>query len=116
MLYLIVKAALSGIIIAAASEVARRSPAWGALILSLPLLSILSMLWLWRDTVDSDRIAALAQGTFWLTLPSLPFFLLLPALLRHGVAFWGAIAASCLLTMALYLLTIWLLPKLGVGL
>ncbi|MGA8691753.1 MAG: DUF3147 family protein [Methyloceanibacter sp.] len=116
MLYLIAKAVLSGIIIATASEVARRSPSWGALILSLPLLSILSMLWLWRDTGDSERIAALAQGTFWLVLPTLPLFLVLPALLRHGVAFWAAIIASCLLTVALYLLTVWLLPKLGINL
>jgi hypothetical protein len=116
MLYLIAKAVLSGIIIATASEVARRSPSWGALILSLPLLSILSMLWLWRDTGDSERIAALAQGTFWLVLPTLPLFLVLPELLRHGVAFWAAIIASCLLTVALYLLTVWLLPKLGINL
>jgi hypothetical protein len=116
MLYLIVKAVLSGIIIAVASEVARRSPAGGALILSLPLLSILSMLWLWRDTGDSERIAALAQGTFWLVLATLPLFLVLPALRRHGVAFWVAIAASCLLTVALYLLTVWLLPKFGISL
>lgn len=116
MLYFVVKAVLSGIIIAAASEVARRSPSWGALILSLPLLSILSMLWLWRDTGDNERIAALAQGTFWLVLPTLPLFLVLPALLRHGVGFWAAIAVSCLLTMALYLLTVWLLPKFGVSL
>ena len=116
MLYLIAKAVLSGIIIAAASEVARRSPTWGALILSLPLISILSMLWLWRDTGDSERVAALAQGTFWLVLPTLPLFLVLPALLRHGAAFWAAITASCLLTLALYILTVWLLPKLGVSL
>ena len=114
MFYLIVKAAISGIIIALASEVARRSPLWGALILSLPLTSILAMIWLWRDTSDSERIAALAQGTFWLVVPTLPFFLVLPALLRQGVAFWLALMASCLLTVALYLLTVWLLPKLGV--
>ncbi len=116
MLYLIVKAALSGIIIAAASELARRSPAYGALILSLPLLSILAMLWLWRDTGDSERIAELAQGTFWLVLPTLPLFLVLPALLRSGVGFWLALMASCLLTLGLYLLTVWLLPKFGVSL
>jgi hypothetical protein len=116
MLYLIAKAVLSGIIIAAASEVARRSPTWGALILSLPLISILSMLWLWRDTGDSERIAALAQGTFWLVLPTLPLFLVLSALLRYGAAFWAAITASCLLTVALYILTVWLLRKWGVSL
>ena len=84
MLYLIVKAALSGVIIAAASEIARRSPTYGALILSLPLTSILAMVWLWRDTGDNERIAALAQGTFWLVLPTLPLFLVLPSLLRMG--------------------------------
>jgi hypothetical protein len=116
MLYLIAKALLSGVIIAAVSEIARRSPAYGALILSLPLISILSMLWLWRDTGDNERIAALAQGTFWLVLPTLPLFLVLPALLRHGVGFWAALAASCVLTVGLYLLTVWLLPKFGISL
>ena len=116
MLYLIVKAAVSGIIITLASEVARRSPIWGALILSLPLVSILAMIWLWRDTGDSERIAALGQGTFFLVLPTLPFFLVLPALLRQGLAFWPAMVAACLVTVALYLLVVWLLPKLGVSL
>ena len=116
MLYLIAKAALSGIVIAAASEIARRSPGWGALLVSLPLTSILAMVWLWRDTGDDTRIAALAEGTFWLILPTLPMFLVLPALLRYGVGFWVALGLCCLLTAALYLLTVWLLPKLGVSL
>jgi|SRR4051794_20881723 glycopeptide antibiotics resistance protein len=116
MLYLIAKAALSGVIIAAASELARRNPTWGALILSLPLISILAMIWLWRDTGDNQAIASLAQGTFWLVLPTLPLFLVLPALLRNGVGFWLALSLSCLLTIGLYLLTVWLLPKLGVSL
>ena len=116
MLYLIIKAVVSGGIIALVSEVARRSSFWGALILSLPLVSILSMLWLWRDTGDSGRVAVLAQGTFWLVLPTLPFFLALPVLLRQGLGFWPAMTAACLATMALYLLAVWLLPKFGVSL
>ena len=106
-LYVIIKAAVSGVIIALASEVAQRGPLWGALILSLPLVSILAMIWLWRDTGDSERIAALSQGTF---------FLVLPALLRQGVAFWPAMTAACLMTVALYLLAVWLLAKSGVSL
>ena len=51
MLYLIIKAAVSGVIIALGSEVARRYPGWGALIISLPLVSILGMIWLWREQV-----------------------------------------------------------------
>ena len=94
----------------------RRSPAYGALILSLPLLSILSMIWLWRDTGDSERIAALAQGTFWLVLPTLPLFLVLPALLRMGVAFWARHGRVLPADRGLYLLTVWLLPKFGISL
>jgi hypothetical protein len=116
MLYLIAKALLSGVIIVAASEAAKRSPTYGALLISLPLISILAMVWLWRDTGDNERIAALSEGTFWLVLPTLPMFLFLPALLRNGFAFWIALAASCALTVTLYLVAIWLLPKLGINL
>jgi hypothetical protein len=113
--YLVIKAAVSGVIIMAASEIARRSPTYGALLVSLPVVSILSMIWLWRDTGDAERIAALSERTFWLVLPTLPMFLVLPALLRNGVEFGVALMASCAMTVVLYLVTIWLLPKLGIA-
>ena len=91
MTYLIVKAIVSGFIIAVVSEVARRSPGFGALIASLPLVSILGMMWLWHDTGDNDRLADHATATFWFVLPSLPMFLLVPALLRGGMNFWVAL-------------------------
>ena len=114
MLYFAFKAALSGIIIAAASEFARRSPTLGGLIVSLPLVSLLAILWLWRDTGDSERIAGLSESTFWYVLPTLPMFLVLPALLRHGIGFWIALVACCALTFVLYLLTVCVLAKFGV--
>lgn len=115
MTYLIVKALLSGIIVLAVSEVARRSPSIGGLIASLPLVSILAIIWLWRDTSDVERIAKHAEGTFWFVLPSLPMFLVLPVLLRHGVSFWISLGACVVLTMALYGLAIWLMPKFGIA-
>jgi hypothetical protein len=72
---LITKALISGVIVVAASEAAKRSPTYGALLVSLPLISILAMIWLWRDTGDNERIVALSEGTFWLVLPTLPMFL-----------------------------------------
>jgi hypothetical protein len=116
MLYLAIKALLSGIIIAIVSEVARKSPGLGALIVSLPLVSILAMIWLWRDTRDPVRLADHAGATFWYVIPSLPMFLLLPVLLKRGVGFWPALAAGCLLTVVLYALTIWLATRAGVRL
>lgn len=116
MVYLVVKALLSGAIIAAVSEIAKRSPGFGALVASLPLVSILGMMWLWRDTGDVQRMAAHAEGTFWFVLPSLPMFLLIPALLRRGVPFWPALAAGCVLTIGLYFAMTWLGPKFGLKL
>ena len=116
MLYLAAKAALSGLIIAVVSDVARRSPTLGALIVSLPLVSILGILWLWHDTSDAERIAAHAQSTFWYVLPTLPMFLVMPAMLRHGIALWPTLATCCALTFALYLTTIWTLGQFGMTL
>ena len=114
MTYLIIKALLSGIIVMIVSEVARRSPGLGGLIASLPLVSILGIIWLWRDTSDIERIAAHAEATFWFVLPSLPMFLVFPAMLRNGIEFWIALAAGCALTIVLYLVTFWLLPRIDI--
>lgn len=114
--YLLAKSALSGLIVMLVSEIARRSPGLGGLVASLPLVSLLGILWLWHETHDIGRIAAHAQATFWFVLPSLPMFLVLPALLRHGMSLWLSLALCCILTMALYTLTLWLLPKLGITL
>ncbi len=116
MLYLFIKAALSGVIIAVASEVARRWPGWGALIVSLPLVSVLAMIWLWRDTHDPVRLAAHAESTFWFVLPSLPMFLAVPWLMRQGHSFWVALGAGCALTVALYLAMVQVGPRFGLRL
>lgn len=113
MLYFIAKCALSGIIIGVVSEVAKRSPAFGALIVSLPLVSLLGILWLWRDTGDAGRIAEHAESTFWYVLPSLPMFLVMPAMLRAGIGFWPTLGACCVLTAALYFVTAWALAEFG---
>jgi hypothetical protein len=114
MLYFILKCAISGMLIGTASTLGRRYPGLGALIASLPLVSVLGMMWLWRDKPDTDNMAAYAQATFWYVLPSLPMFLLIPLLLRRGVGFWPSLATGCVLTVTLYLAMTWAAPKLGV--
>ena len=79
-------------------------------------LSILAFIWLWRDTADTERIAALAQSTFWFALPTLPMFLVLPVLLRSGTGFWASLGLSCLLTMVLYAAMVWALGRFGISL
>lgn len=116
MFYLFVKSALSGLIVMLVSETAKRSPAFGGLIASLPLISVLGIIWLWNDTADTERVAAHAESTFWFVLPSLPMFLIFPTLLRHEMPFWLALTLSCGMTMLLYLLAAWLLTKTGIKL
>ncbi len=116
MAYLLLKAALSGLIIAIVSEVARRAPGLGALIASLPLISVLGMIWLWRDTQDAAQMAAHATATFWFVLPSLPMFLVIPLLLNRGIGFYSALAIGCAVTVALYLVMVWSLGQFGVRL
>ena len=116
MLYLILKAAISGVIIAIVSETAKRSPAAGALIASLPLVSILGMIWLWRDTGDPLRMERHVCATFWYVLPSLPMFLLVPALMKRGVPFWPALGVGCVLTVCLYIGMTAIGPRFGLRL
>lgn len=99
----IAKALLAGAMIAAIAEVGRRLPGTAALIASLPLVSVLGMVFLWWSRPDPAAMAHHAQATFWYVLPSLPMFLAIPAMLRAGWGFWLALAAGCLLTIGLYL-------------
>lgn len=110
------RAALGGLIIAALAFIARRSPVAGAIVGSLPLVSVLGMIFLWHDTHDSERLATHAGATLWYVLPSLPMFLLIPALLRHGAAFWTSLLTGCALTVLPYLATSWIAARFGVAL
>jgi hypothetical protein len=116
MVQLIIKALISGVIIAVVSEVAKRQPGFGALIASLPLVSILGMIWLWRGGQPVLSLADHVEATFWFVLPSLPMFLLIPLMLRRGVGFWQALAAGCAVTIGLYLLMTWVGPRFGLKL
>lgn len=115
-LYLLIKAGISGAIVAAVSEIARRYPGWGGLLASLPLTSLLAAIWLWRDSRDPERVAELVGGTFWFILPSLPMFLVLPWMLRSGMSFWVALAVNIAATLVLYALWFWAAPKFGIKL
>jgi hypothetical protein len=115
-LYLFIKAALSGAIVAAVSEIARRYPSWGGLVASLPLTSLLAMIWLYRDSSDPQRVAELSVSTFWFFLPSMPLFVALPLLIRAGVGFWASMALCVAGTLALYAAWFWAAPRLGIKL
>ena len=113
---IIAKALLAGAMIAAIGEIGKRLPGTAALVASLPLVSVLGMLFLWWQRPDAENMARHAQATFWYVLPSLPMFLLIPVLLRNGVPFWLALGLGCALTVVLYLLMVQFGPRFGLRL
>jgi hypothetical protein len=96
--------------------VARRYAGLGALIASLPLVSVLGMIWLWRDTRDVERLAVYSLATVWYVIPSLPMFVVIPLLLRAGFGFWMSLLIGCALTMVLYTITVWIAARFGFNL
>ncbi|MFC4295361.1 DUF3147 family protein [Novosphingobium tardum] len=104
---LAIKALVSGALIAAASEIARRNPGWGGLIASLPLTTLIALAWLWRSDHDPIRAADFVSGTALYVIAALPAFGVIAALLRREVAFGLAMAAGCLVAMAGYGLLIY---------
>ena len=98
----LLKVAISALVVAAASELARRQAWVGALIASLPLTSILAMVWLWRDGAPPAQIAEFSTSILWLVLPSLLLFISMPLMLRAGYGFWPSLGASCAATILGY--------------
>jgi hypothetical protein len=102
MVYYAAKVLISAALVVLVSELAKRSTLAGAVLASIPLVSVLAMIWLYVDTRDVSQIAALSRGVFWLVLPSLVLFVLLPVLLQRGYGFYSSLAASIGATVIAY--------------
>ena len=94
MAYYVTKLAVTIVLVVLISEVAKRSSFIGAVLASVPLTSVLAILWIYVETGDLGRISDLAVSIFWLVLPSLVLFIALPVLLAHGVNFYLSMALS----------------------
>jgi hypothetical protein len=113
----LLKIVISALLIFAVAEISKRSSTFGAVVASLPLVSILAMIWLYHDTRDVAKVAGLSRDIFWLVLPSLTLFVLLPPLLlRWKFPFPLALGLACAATVAAYLLMIFVLRRIGVQL
>jgi hypothetical protein len=110
-----IKIAVTAILVVAISEVAKRSSLFGAVLASIPLTSVLAMIWLYADTGDPEKVAELASGIFWLVLPSLALFIALPLLIRAGWGFASSLLAASALTVACYFLMLAILKRLGIA-
>lgn len=114
MLFLITKYAVTALVIVVVSEVAKRSDRIGSLIASLPLVTVMTMIWLHLEKQPEAKIANHAYYTFWYVLPTLPMFLLMPWMIRKGFGFWPALGAGCVLTILCFTVAALLLKRFGI--
>ncbi|HCO27349.1 MAG: DUF3147 family protein [Planctomycetota bacterium] len=113
-MYYVLKILLTAGLVVAVSEISKRSSLWGGILASLPLVSFLGMIWLYIDTGSTEKVSELSKSVFWLVLPSLSFFLMLPFLLKKGMGFGTSFAFSTMVMIGLYLVMIVCLKKLGI--
>ena len=110
---LVGKGLFSGAIIVTASEIAKRSATFGALVVSLPLASIMAMTILYQDTRDTAQVADFAEAIVWLMIPSLMIFLVTPWMLRRDYGFEVSMMAGIVCTIVLYAVGAWAAQSLG---
>ena len=116
MKYIIIKLIISSGIITIVSEISKKSSFIGGLVASIPLISVLSMIWLYIDSKDIEKIKNLSTSIFWMVIPSLILFLSLPILINIGFNFWFSLIIAIILTIIFYILTILILSHHGIKL
>ena len=113
--WILTKYAITAAIVVAVSEIAKRSDRLGALLASLPMVTLLALTWLYIEKQPTEKIANHAWYTFWYVVPTLPMFLAFPRLLaRFG--FWPALGLSALITVLSFALFAWAVRPWGIKL
>ena len=116
MKYQFLKLIISSGIITLVSEISKKSSFIGGLVASIPIISVLSMIWLYIDSRDLEKIKNLSTSIFWMVIPSLILLLSIPVLINLGLNFWYSLIIAIILTIAFYLLTIFILSHCGIKL
>lgn len=115
-MFIIIKTFVTAAFVVIISEIAKRSTFWGGFMASLPLVSILAIVWLYWETKSTERVSQFCINIFWMVIPSLSFFLILPFLLRKQLPLMVALPLACVLTAGMYALAISCYQKLGIKL
>lgn len=116
MAYYLLKIVITTILIVLISEIAKRSSFMGAILASIPLMSVLAITWLYIDTKEIAKISELSLSIFWLVIPSLALFVTLPLLLKQGINFYWSMSLSIGVTIFSYWLMISVLNHFGIKL
>ncbi len=115
MAWIITKYFLTAAVVVLVSELAKRSDKMGAFIAALPLVTVLTLVWLYVEKQPMDKLAQHARYTFWYVVPTLPMFLVFPSLLPR-IGFWPALLTSLAIAAAGFGLFALLVRRFGIDL
>lgn len=115
MSWIIIKYLLTAGVVVLVSEFAKRSDKLGGLIAALPMITFLTLIWLYVENQSTEKIANHAWYTFWYVVPTLPMFLAFPYLLPR-IGFWPTIGASVVITLVCFVLFALLVKRFGIEL
>ncbi len=115
MVWIITKYCLTAAVVVLVSEIAKRSDRLGGFIAALPLISVLTLIWLYVEGQPQAKIASHAWYTFWYVIPTLPMFIAFPALLPR-IGFWPDLLACIVITMVCFGLFALALRRFGIEL
>ncbi len=113
-MYYLIKIVASAVLIVLISEIAKKSSFWGAILASLPFISIIAFIFLYQETRNIEKIRGLSTDVFWLVIPSLALFITLPILLKKGYGFYPSLGFSCLITVVCYFVLTQVLKHYGI--
>ena len=113
MLYYIIKILFSALLITAISEISKRSTFWGGVLASVPFITVIAFIWMYTETKSVEKISQLSTSVFWLVIPSLSMFLILPYLLKLKLDFYLALLISVVVMVLCYYAMIFILAKFG---
>lgn len=111
---ILLKLIITALIVTSVSELGKRFSWAAAILASLPVTSILALVWLYRDTHDEKKVSELSYGILWAVLPSLLFFWVLPTLMKMGLRFPLALAFASAVMAITYTGYAILLRRLGI--
>lgn len=115
MAWIITKYAITAFMVVMISELAKRSDKLGGFVAALPLITVLTLIWLYVEKQPAEKIANHAYYTFWYVLPTLPMFLLFPYLLPK-IGFWLTLLCCLICTLLCFGMLALLLKQFGISL
>jgi len=115
MSWIIIKYLLTAGVVVLVSEFAKRSDKLGGLVAALPMITFLTLIWLYAENQSTEKIANHAWYTFWYVVPTLPMFLAFPFLLPR-IGFWPTMGASVVITLVCFVLFALVVKRFGIEL